>query len=266
MRWFAALLDHPGAGALTPEVRAPALRAYGSALYISGQAEPATRLWEQSLALFEQLGDLLGRAVLLTRLGVSALQRGELERALELTEASDDLYLRSGDAWGRIMTIGVLGAIAREQGEAGRASDRMSEAAVLAHEFRLSWWECGLLGELASLSLNAGRIDEAEQHARKSLALADELRDRPGRVFGVGLLACVAAKRGESEHAGLLWGSIEEADAVAPLGGWRRHRRECEAWIRGAAGLELEQGRAAGRELTLDAAVALALAGSTVPE
>ena len=75
MRWFAALLDHPGAGALPPEVRAPALRAYGSALYISGQAEPATRLWEQSLALFEQLGDVLGRAVLLTG-WASALSSG----------------------------------------------------------------------------------------------------------------------------------------------------------------------------------------------
>jgi predicted ATPase/class 3 adenylate cyclase len=266
MRWFAALLDHPGAQAVPPAVRAPALRAYGSAAYISGQAERAMRLWKQSLALFEQLGDVLGRAVLLHRLGVSALGRGELERARELTEASDELYVRSGDAWGRVLTVGVLGAIARDEGDAQRAFELMAEGAALAHEFRVVWWEGGLLAELASLSLNAGRVDEAEEHARKSLALADELRDRPGRVFGVGLLACVAAERGESEHAGLLWGSIEEADAVAPLGGWRGHRRECQALISGAAGPEFEQGRAAGHELTLDAAVALALAGSTVPE
>ena len=261
MRWFAALLDHPGARTVPPEVRAPALRAYGSAAYISGQAQRAMRLWEQSLALFEQLGDVLGRAVLLHRLGVSALERGELERARELTEASDELYVQSGDAWGRVLTVGVLGAIARDEGHAERAFELMTEGASLAHEFRVSWWEGGLLAELASLSLTAGRVDEADEHARNSLALADELRDRPGRVFGVGLLACVAAERGESEHAGLLWGSIEDADAVAPLGGWRRHRQECEAWISGAAGPEFERGRAAGRELTLDAAVALALAG-----
>jgi predicted ATPase/class 3 adenylate cyclase len=81
MRWFAALFDHPGARAVPPEIRAHALRAYGSAAYISGQAERAMSLWERSLALFEQLGDVLGRAVLLHRLGVSALHRGELERA-----------------------------------------------------------------------------------------------------------------------------------------------------------------------------------------
>jgi hypothetical protein len=36
--------------------------------------------------------------------------------------------------------------------------------------------------------------------------------------------------------------------------------------IGGAAGPEFEQGRATGRELTLDAAVAHALASSIVPE
>jgi predicted ATPase/class 3 adenylate cyclase len=266
MRWFAALLDHPDARAVPPEIRAPALRAYGSAAYISGQAERAMRLWEQSLALFEQLGDVLGRAVLLTRLGVSALERGELDLARELTEASDELYVQSGEAWGRLMTVGVLGAIARDEGDAERAYELIAEATALAREFRVLWWECGLLAELAALSLDGGRVDEAEGHARESLALAAELRDRSGRVFGVGLLACVAAEHGEHERAGLLWGAIEEAEGVAPLGGWRRHRPECEAWIDRAAGPEFERGRAAARELTLDAAVALALAGSIVPE
>jgi predicted ATPase/class 3 adenylate cyclase len=266
MRWFAALLDHPGARAVPPEVRAPALRAYGSAAYISGQADRAMRLWEESLALFEQIGDVLGRAVVLHRLGVSALQRGDLQRARQLTEASDELYVQSGHAWGRALTIGVLGAITRDEGDTERAFELMAESAALAHEFRVPWWEAGLLAELAALSLNAGRVDDAEQHARGSLALADELRDHSGRVFGVALLACVAAQHSDYEHAGVLWGSIEESDAVAPLGGWRGHRRECEASIAGAASPEFERGRAAGRELKLDAAVARALTESISPE
>jgi hypothetical protein len=224
------------------------------------------RLWEESLALFEQLGDVLGRAVLLHRLGVSALQRGELQRARQLTEASDELYVRSGHGWGRALTIGVLGAITRDEGDTERALELMAEGAALAHEFRIPWWEAGLLAEIAALALNAGRVDDAEQHAKGSLALADELRDRSGRVFGIGLLACVAAEHGYYEHAGVLWGSIEESDAVAPLGGWRGHRRECETWIRRAASPEFERGRAAGRELTLDAAVARALTASIDPE
>jgi hypothetical protein len=160
----------------------------------------------------------------------------------------------------------VLGAIARDEGDTERAFELIAEGAALAHEFGVVWWEDGLLAELAALSLNAERVDDAGQYAKESLALADELRDRSGRVFGVGLLACVAAEHREHERAGVLWGSIEETDAVAPLGGWRGHRRECESWIGRAAGPEFERGRAAGRELTLDAAVARALAESIVPE
>jgi hypothetical protein len=116
-----------------------------------------------------------------------------------------------------------------------------------------------MLAELATLALNAGRIDEAEPRARESLRVAEQIRDHSGRVFGVGLLAVVAAERGQLERAGLLWGAIEEEGSGAPLGGWRRHRAACEARILSAAGPEFERGRSDGRELTLDEAVALAL-------
>ncbi len=107
--------------------------------------------------------------------------------------------------------------------------------------------------------LNAGRRDEGEARARESLAMAEQMRDRGGRVFGVGLLARLAAERGHFERAGRLWGAIESEDAVAPLGGWRRHRQRCEERIRAAAGPDFERGYAAGRAPTLDDAVALAL-------
>ncbi|MFN2521484.1 MAG: adenylate/guanylate cyclase domain-containing protein, partial [Candidatus Limnocylindria bacterium] len=60
MRWFDALLAHPAVGAVAPELRAHAMRSYGSSTALSGDdgdVEAAQRLWEQSLALFEQLGD-----------------------------------------------------------------------------------------------------------------------------------------------------------------------------------------------------------------
>ena len=88
--------------------------------------------------------------------------------------------------------------------------------------------------------------------------MKDEMRDRAGRVFGVGLLARAAAEAGDYERAGLLWGAIEDEDAGAPLGGWRRHRQENEERIKELAGPEFEPARARGRELTLDEAVALA--------
>jgi predicted ATPase len=259
VRWFERLLEQPEATNVAADIRAHALRSYGSSAHIAGHPERAEEVWEQSLALFERLGDEHGRAVLLHRLGISAMHRGMLDRARELVDESDEIHERTGDLWGRAQTIGTLGAIARDSGDEQRAFELIEQSSALARGVGVHWWEGGMLAELACLSLKGGRLDEAEKHARASLGLAEELRDRSGRVFGVGVLAGVAADRGQHDRAGCLWGAIEDEDAHAPLGGWRRHRDACEERIREAAGPEFERGYAEGRALTLDDAVSLAL-------
>ena len=258
-RWFAALLERPEAETVPMDVRGHAMRAYGSSMHVSGHPEQAEPMWEQSLALFEQLGDEHGRAVLLHRLGISAMIRGRLDRARELVDESDEIHKRTGDLWGRAQTIGTLGAIARDAGDEERAFELIEQSAAMALEVGVRWWQGGMLAELAALSLSVGRIDEAEARVRDALAIAVELRDRPGRVFGVGLLARVAAERGQRERAGRLWGAIEDEVAAAPLGGWQRHRDECAERVLALASREFEGARAEGRELPLEEAVEYAL-------
>jgi predicted ATPase/class 3 adenylate cyclase len=259
MRWFARLLER-GLEAVEPGIRAHALLAYGGATDIAGDDEAAERLYKQSLALFEQLGDEHGRAVLLHRLGIQAMRRSELDRARDLVEASHAIHQRSGDRWGLTQTIGTLGAIARDAADEGRAYELIAESVALSREIAVAWWESGMLAELAQLALNGRRLDEGEVRARESLALAEQMRDRGGRVFGVGLFARLAAERGQLDRAGRLWGAIEDEDAGAPLGGWRRHRQRCEERMRTVSSPEFERGCVAGHKLTLDEAVSLALA------
>ena len=116
-----------------------------------------------------------------------------------------------------------------------------------------------MLAELAQLALNGGSLEEGAVRARESLDLAEQMRDRGGRVFGVGLFARLAAERGQVERAGRLWGAIEDEDAGAPLGGWRRHRQRCEERMRTVSGPDFARGRVAGHKLTLDEAVSIAL-------
>jgi predicted ATPase/class 3 adenylate cyclase len=263
-RWFQSLLDHPEAETVVPHLRADALRCYGAYLFLCGDLERGERAAKQSLAIYDQLENEYGRAVMLHRLGIFAMVRGDLERARELVEEAHALHARKQEPVTRAFRLGemtgTLGAIARDAGDDERAYALISESAAAAREAGIVWWEGGMLAELAALALNAGRLDEAEARARESLAIAESLRDRPGRVFGIGLLAWVAAARGEVERAARLWGAIEDEVALAPLGGWRRHRDTCEARMRELAEPEFEQSRAEGRTLTLDEAAALALA------
>ena len=263
IRWFGALLEHPHAAAVSPAIRADALRAYGGSTVLAGDYAKAERLYEQSLALYERLGDDHGRATLLHRLAHSAMRRGALEQARTLVEESHALHEDNPDSgartWGLALTTGTLGALARDTGDEHGAFKLMRESAVLARRVGVLYWEAIALAELAQLALNADRLDDGEEHARTALALAEQVRYRAGCVFAVGLLARVAAERGDPEFAGRLWGAIEAHDAGAPLGGWRRHRDAIEVAIQRTAGPEFEDARARGARLTLDDAVALAL-------
>jgi len=258
MRWFDALLDRPGAAAVAPAVRAEALRAYGGATDIAGDDEGARRLYEQSLALFEELGDEHGQAVLFHRLAISDLRRGQLDRARELVEASHAIHVQAGDRWGQAQTTGTLGAVARDAGDRQLAYQLIESSAAMARSVGVRWWESGMLAELAALLLHAGRVHESDTRARESLTIADENRDRAGRVLGIGLLASTAASLGDHDHAERLWSAVAHEDAVAPLGGWRRHRPDLEAHLTQSLG-HPPRPPAPDHALTLDDAVALAL-------
>jgi predicted ATPase len=260
VRWFARIFD---SGDLSQETRAHGLRSWASATHIAGDPAGADRLCEESLAVFEELGDEHGRAVLLHRLSITAMVRGDRERARELVETSHELHGRSDDegrkAWGHAQTTGTMGALARDAGDDVGALELFQQSAELAGKVGTRWWEGGVLGELAALSLRQGRIEDAERYARQSLELTDRLGDRSGRIFGVGLLATVAAERGDTERAGRLWGAVEDERALAPLGGWERHRDECRVRVERQRAEAFEKAVAAGRDLHLDEAVREAL-------
>jgi tetratricopeptide (TPR) repeat protein len=262
MRWFAALFDRPETAAVAPVVRANALRAYGGAADISGDAAAAERCWEQGLAIFRELGDEAGEAVLLHRLAISAQRTGNLERARELVEHSQRIHEQLGNRWGQAQTLGTLGAIARDVGDEPRAFGLLESSLDLAREARVTWWVSGTQAELANLHLNAGRVDEATSCAGESLKLADQMGDRAGRVFGVGLFARIAADRGQHTLARDLWAAVADEDAGAPLGGWRRHRDTFRDRLSALPPAPEES--AQPTERTLDEAVALALGQRTV--
>jgi len=162
----------------------------------------------------------------------------------------------TGNRWGLAQAIGTLGAIHRDQGDAARAVELIEQSAELAHEFGSRWWETGMLAELAHLDLEAGDVDRAEARARQALARFQAMGDRAGMVFGVGLLARVAAVRGKVDRAARLLAAVEFDSSGAPLGGWRRHRGGDVAVIRAAVG---STGLSDDLPIALEGAVAEAL-------
>ena len=156
-RWFERILSSAGVDAITPEARAHGLRAWGSSAHIAGDARGAERLCRASLALFEQLGDDHGRAVLLHRLAIYAMLAGDTQRARELVLRSHELHAQSVEparrAWGHAQTTAVHGALARDAGDDATAREQLTASAELAERAGVQWWQGGMLAELAALSL-----------------------------------------------------------------------------------------------------------------
>lgn len=258
IRWFGALFEQ--ADPQPSMTRGRALRALGGANDIAGDQDAARTHYEAGLAVFEALDDDAGRARMLHRVALNEMRRGELDRADQLARRSLELHRKLHNGFGEGEAIAALGAVARDRGDRARAFELLESSATIARELGVVWWEQGMLAELAALDIAEGRIEDGARRAREALAIADRIRDRGGRVFGVGLLSRIAAEQGEYLRAGRLWGSIENEFVGAPNGGWIRHRAENEARILAIAGPGFEIGRAEGLGWSLDEAVNFALA------
>jgi predicted ATPase len=259
-RRFDELLTAPGE--LPKRLRARALRCNAGSLWLSGEYERSHRLNEESLALFRELEDVEGIAVLLHRLGISTLgYLKDPEKARELLNESLEQYRRAGSERGESEVLGGLGYVSEKEGDREGALELFSRAAEQAAEVGFTWWEAGMLAAIAEVLIELDRLDEAEPAARRQLELSRGIGDRQSSVFGLVLLAWLAARRGDHARAHLLWGAVEAEEGRAPIGQWETEREYYRAKVMLAEGEELERARRLGLGRSLEAAIEEALGG-----
>ena len=255
-RLEALLADADG---IDPRLRADALRALAGALYIVGEFDRGAELYEESFALYRELGDEWGEGHMLHRLATDAYRLGDLERAIALSEEGLEISRRRHDRKDEAIGLGNLGRVAWIQGNVDQAIELLTGATELAGEVGFLWWQAGTLLELGELTVESGRLEEAEQWLRQGIELSHHLDDRLHLVYGLALCARLAAEQGNLERAGRLWGAIEAEERRGAIGQWEDEREEYERVVLAHGGPELERGREAGRQLSLDEAVETAL-------
>jgi predicted ATPase/class 3 adenylate cyclase len=222
MRRLASLLDR--AGATTPVLRAEALRVYAGTADLTGHDVLGEQLAEESLRLYQDLGDERGIALVEHMLAVSAWRREDWPRVRELTEHSVALA-RGRFAGVETSGMWLLGQLALADGDLERATELTRRSADLAREAGWSWWESGQLHELLMLALRRGDLDEAEDEGRAALRLEVEQENRLWALYTIAGLAQVAFARGELDRAGVLWGAAEAEGERLPRWPHERNRR-----------------------------------------
>jgi predicted ATPase len=244
---------------LPEPLRARALRCYAGSTWLSGEYERSHRANEESLALFRSLGDDEGVAVLLHRIGISTMYVGELDEARRLLDESLELHRRVGSVRGEVEVLGGLAWLADSEGDYETAAELFERGAPMAAEIGFAWWQVNLLLGHAESLMKLERPENAEPSAREGLRLARELGDRQSSLYGVVILAWIAARTCQGERAGLLWAAAEAETARAPVGQWEKERELYAERVLTGGGEELERGRSKGRVLSFEAAVEEAL-------
>jgi predicted ATPase len=197
--WLEAALERRSG--VAPAVQALALLGLGVLLSESGEYQQATKLYRESLALYQDIGDNAGVARLHEYLGYVAYLQGFYEQAqlnLELSLA----YARStGEMKGVIWDLLLLGDVFGDQGEERQATNCFQEA--LGHSQSLEdkegqAWALVCLGRVAH---RQGNDEQATALYHEGLALLHDLKYRYGIaqvLTDLGDVACALDKREEA--------------------------------------------------------------------
>jgi tetratricopeptide (TPR) repeat protein len=261
-RWLDEALDRSGQE--SPELRARALHAAASLATRQGDYDRAAELSEQSLSLWEELGDTSGTARSLLSLGTVAAEQGDRERAISLSERAAELYRESGDRRGHALAVSNLGGIALERGDYARAATLSEEAYGLFETLEDSEGMAFALVNQGFAALSEHDHDRALVLLRRALRLLAELEFKDVIGYCFEGLAAVLAFTGEGEPAARLLGAAEalrESLGVELAPAERETHEETAAAVRDGIGEErFSAVWRQGRELALDEAIAHALA------
>jgi ATP/maltotriose-dependent transcriptional regulator MalT len=248
----------PRAGAIPRPLEAGALRVRGGALHVDGDFDACDAPYEESLALYRELGDARGIASLLQRLGNSAFQRGELDRAQSLVEESQELA-RDRFPFIAIPNDSLRGQIHLARGDTAAGIALLRRSVDMAADARFEWWRSGQFANLAFAMLDSGDLDAADRDGREALRIMRTNENRLGVFLPLTAIARVALARGDVERAGTLWGALEAEHARTRHRIWEQRRPQRAGPLLSEGDPRFVAAVERGRELDLWDAVAMAL-------
>jgi predicted ATPase/class 3 adenylate cyclase len=255
--WLASLIDK--AQDVPRDLRARALLSLGGLVFIVGEFEHGTSLFEETLAEYTAIGDEHGRAEVLNRLANSALVTDDYVRARALAEEGLEIHRRFGSHKGEATGIGTIAGIEWRTDNRDLALELGQRSAALAAEIGFHWWQVAMLHRLCEWSFEREQRDEATRYGQEAVRVADRIGDRMHGVYTAALLARIAAEEGLLEGAGVVWGAVEAEERRGTIGQWEAERELYAEAVLAHADDDFERGRTQGTGLSLDEAVRVAL-------
>ncbi|WP_414581184.1 tetratricopeptide repeat protein [Scytonema sp. PCC 10023] len=167
----------------------------------TGDIEGAIALFEQSLSLTEQIGDVQGKAATLHCLGILKANTGDIEGAIALFEQSLSLKEQIGNVQGKAVTLHQLGILNADTGDIEGAIALFEQSLSLTEQIGNLQGKATTLHNLGTLKANTGHIEGAIALFEQSLFLKEQIGDVGGKAMTLWWLGGIAQEQGYFDTA-----------------------------------------------------------------
>jgi predicted ATPase/DNA-binding XRE family transcriptional regulator len=217
-RWLEAVLalGRPEAGEAEPSdlpARRWAFLHLVTGILATGQGDydRAVALYEESLALYQDLGHRKDMSGPLRELGIIAYCQGDYDEAVRLSEQALAISREFGSAFGSGLAVCTLADALRARGDIERARTLLVESLASlrrqTHPLRVVNALANTLARLGSIECEMGRDARASKLYAESLELMRRFGFRSAAVDCLEGVARVAAMQGRPERAARLLGA-----------------------------------------------------------
>jgi DNA-binding SARP family transcriptional activator/tetratricopeptide (TPR) repeat protein len=196
----------------------------------AGDEDAALDLYARAVTDFDRVGDVVGRATVLTQRAHILSLRDEVPRArADLAEAME-IYRGVGYEGGIAHTLRRIGQVQSRSGEHEEAARTLVGVLEMVRRSQDVIGEGHLLHNLGEIHVAAGRLDVARDYFEQALALRESFLDDRGAAAVRVDLAGVLARLGEPGRAGEL---LTRAASVFTDRGMDRERAAAEVALAG---------------------------------
>ncbi len=205
---LAAALSRPGAEAPGP-ARAKALNGLGGHAYRQGDYDAARAAFQESLQIYESMGDQRGVASLLGNLGSLALDQKDYASARRLMEEGLAVWRTLENAWGVAAALNNLSIVAFYQNDPEAARALQEESLAVRRSIGDQQGVATSLSNLAGLLVQQKEYGRALTLYQEALQIRQELQDERGIAVTLEGCADIEERAGNLESAVRLLGAAE---------------------------------------------------------
>ncbi len=173
------------------------LNALGLASSSLGQYSKAIEYYEQSLAIFQDIGDRQGEAGSLNDLGEVYRNRGQYPKAIEYYEQSLAIFQDIGDRNGTAGSLHNLGLAYLDLGQYPKAIEYYEQSLAIFQDIGDRNGEASSLNNLGEVYRSLGQYPKAIEYYEQALAIQQDIDDLNGAANSLGNLGLAYSSLGQ---------------------------------------------------------------------